>query len=499
MNFKKTKLATAVGTAALAMGLSAPANAVVLGGDNGWEVSFTGTINLFYQFVDFETTSRGANQFGLGRFDTQQFCGAGGYYVTGGNGCFTSPTVSAATNFTTDFFVRGDTPVNTDREGSNLQEGLLPAFATFKAKSPTVNGLTGTAQISFAPDSNQSKSARQNVGGNQSIDMREVFFNVDGSFGTISAGRTLGIFQRQAILKDQTLFGVGANAGVDTGGTTIGRIGYGYIYPAFETRFSYTTPNINGFQLEVGVYNPLHPSFAGSFESDTPGFQGELNYKTTFGGGNIHAFAGGLWNEFEDNVSGDDVTSWGWNAGLDVTYSGFNVWGHYYDGEALGGDLKWLGGSSRTFHSFLDQRIAGSAGTVGIAGAPGFLCWAETDDASNRGCSEADNDGFIVQGSYTFNGKTKIAGSYGESNQDSSGDLGSNFPTSVMGFNEVEHTMWTVGVYHDVTPWLKVVAEYNDYDQECSYGEYDPIGGDPGEDCGSLDGSNFSVGGFIFW
>jgi len=487
MNFKKTKLATAVGTAALAMGLSAPANAVVLGGDNGWEVSFTGTINLFYQFVNVESTSFNANAQGMGTFQNATLCAT----VTVGGAC----AVTAGTTLV----LTGQTASSSDLDSSKLHEGLLPAFATFKAKSPTVNGLTGTAQISFAPDSNQSKTARQNVGGNQSIDMREVFFNVDGSFGTISAGRTLGIFQRQAILKDQTLFGVGASF-LDSGGTTLGRIGFGYVYPAFETRFSYTTPNINGFQLEVGVYNPLHPTFAGAFESDTPGFQGELNYKTTFGGGNIHAFAGGLWNEFEDLQTGDDVTSWGWNAGLDVTYSGFNVWGHYYSGEALGNDLKWFGGSSR-FIPLEDVFIRGSAGTAGIGGAPGFICWFETDNAANRGCGEADNDGWVVQGSYTFNGKTKIAGSYGESNQDSSGELNNVAGSFIRaGFNEIENSMWTVGIYHDVTPWLKVVAEYNNLDMECTYGEYDPnFGPDAGEPCGEIEADNFSVGGFIFW
>ena len=48
------------------------------------------------------------------------------------------------------------------------------------------------------------------LGTGSNIDMREVFFNVSGDFGTISVGRTLALFQRQAILKDLTLFGMGA-------------------------------------------------------------------------------------------------------------------------------------------------------------------------------------------------------------------------------------------------------------------------------------------------
>ena len=41
--------------------------------------------------------------------------------------------------------------------------------------------------------------------------------------------------------------------------------------------------------------------------------------------------------------------------------------------------------------------------------------------------------------------------------------------------------MTTIGVYHDVNSWLKVVAEYNDQS-----GQFGKI-------------SNLAVGGFIFW
>ena len=89
--------------------------------------------------------------------------------------------------------------------------------------------------------------------------MREVFFNVSGDFGTISAGRTLALFGRQAILQDITLFGVGYLVGPDGGGTTLGRIGAGYVYPDFRTRFVYQTPDMNGFQLSVGIFDPQEP------------------------------------------------------------------------------------------------------------------------------------------------------------------------------------------------------------------------------------------------
>ncbi|HEX9782833.1 MAG TPA: hypothetical protein VGA56_08930, partial [Opitutaceae bacterium] len=52
---KITKFAAALGTATLVAAFCAPANAaIVLGGDNGWEVSYGGFVNLFYTQTDFE-------------------------------------------------------------------------------------------------------------------------------------------------------------------------------------------------------------------------------------------------------------------------------------------------------------------------------------------------------------------------------------------------------------------------------------------------------------
>lgn len=397
MLIKRTKLAAAIGAAALAGALSAPANAaIVLGGDNGWEVSYGGFVNLFYTQSDFD-------------FD------AGG-----------------------------------SEDSSHLNEGLLPAFHTLTAKSPEIGGLKGTAQITFAPDSSGSKTKRLNKGGGE-IDMREVFFNVSGDFGTISAGRTLSLFQRQAILKDMTLFGMGALAGPDGGGTGLGRIGFGYVYPDFRTRFTYKTPDINGFNLEVGIFDPQESASAPA-ETDTPQFQAEATYTHGFDGGSFNAWFGLLWQEQEITSSAlggtGDVESFGWNIGGDIKFGGFNVVGSYYDGEALGTLLFNQG----------NDLVPGTG--------DGFAC-------NLTDCDEADNDGFYVQGSYTFNGKTKVGISYGGSYQDdnAAGSLG------------YDNELWTVGVYHDVNTWLKVVAEYNEHNSGYL----------------GANAESFSVGAFVLW
>ena len=390
------KLATALSTLALVAAFSMPTNAaVVLGGSDGWEVSYGGFINLFYTQTDFE-------------------------YADGSS-----------------------------EDSAHLQEGLLPAFHTMTVKTPEVNGLTGTGQITFAVDSSSEKASRLNKSGvagtGSNIDMREVFFNVSGDFGTISVGRTLALFQRQAILKDITLFGMGAIAGPDGGGTGLGRIGYGYVYPDFRTRFVYTTPDMNGFQLSVGIFDPQEPLGGNISETDTPQFQAEATYNSTFEGGSFSGWAGFIWQE-QEIIGKGDVETVGWNIGASVSASGFSMTGSYYDGEALGSLLHNIGGGD------------------------GFGCNA-TD------CKEADNEGYYFQAAYTFNGTTKVGGGYGESKQD--GDDAYNI-------GEVNNELWTVGVYHDVNSWLKVIAEYGNYESQTIFGNV-------------TDADAFSIGGFLLW
>ena len=388
--FKKTKLAAAV----LAASVAAPASAATWSAGD-WELSYTGTINLFYNQLDDSSAANG--------------------------------------------------------NSAHLNEGLLPAFHTMKAVSPTVNGLTGTAQISFAPDSSQSKVTGQNKDG-ESIDMREVFFNVDGSFGTVSVGRTLALFQRGAILNDMTLFGVGASSGIDGGGTSLGRIAFGYTYAEFQTRFAWKSPDMNGLSLEVGVFDPNEGSGGNvnTFETDMPQLQLEANYSSSFDGGSLAIWLGGVYQEMEGRSAGafsttGDVTTQAINLGINANMGPIGVVASMYDGEALG--------------------------AIRVADTNSYTCTATS-------CSEADADGYYIQGTYTMNGKTKIGLSYGESNQDAN-DVGIVAP--VNNAAERSNELTTIGVYHDVNSWLKVVAEYNDQS-----GQFGKI-------------SNMAVGGFIFW
>jgi hypothetical protein len=392
--FKKTKLAAAV----LAATVAAPASAVSWSAGD-WEVHYTGTINLFYNQMDQANTNAG--------------------------------------------------------NSSHLQEGLLPAFHTMKAVSPATNGLTGTAQISFAPDSSSGKVSGQNKTGG-AIDMREVFFNVEGSFGTVSVGRTLSLFSRGAILNDMTLFGVGAVASVDGGGTTLGRIGHGYTYAEFNTRFAWKSPDMNGFNVEVGIFDPSEGSGGNvlNFETDTPQFQIAANYSTSFDGGSVSLWADGIYQEMTGrgdaaagfNTTGE-VTTQGFSLGANVAAGGIGIVVSMYDGEGLG--------------------------SVRQVDTNSYQCTATR-------CTEAEADGYYIQATYNLSPATKVGLSYGETNQDNVSlvaAVNNAADTAIERSNELT----TIGLYHDVNSWLKVVAEYND--QTSQFGNI----------------TNLSLGGFIFW
>lgn len=435
----KTRIAAAVSAAVVGAGLSAPAGAVVVvGGNDGWEVSFDGNVNAFYTIGDMDA------------------------------------------GFVTE---------SVDKDTTRVHSGFLPAFFSFNVKSPTVNGMTGTARISFAPtihnggaktqftaqaNGSGSRGNLDGIGG-ATIDTREVLANLSGAFGEISFGRTLSLFGRNAILNDMTLFGVGFAPGADHfGSVTFGRVGHGYTYPDFSARFQYTTPNVNGFQAALGLYDPSVIPGVTSIgnvvggtqigglldETDTPRFEGEISYSTTWSGGTFKAWVDGMWQEIDSSCQGvtaagivcDGITSSAWGAGAKIGWNAFEFVGYYHDNEGLG--------LTAQFTAF------------GVA----------TDAAGNL--DEREGDGYYLQGTYTFGGKTKVGVSYGEGNMDSI-DAGSLVVAGST--SHIERSMWTVGVYHDVSSWLRLIAEYNHAKLDVSGAASDP------------EADTFSVGGFLFW
>ena len=309
-------------------------------------------------------------------------------------------------------------------KGFNIRTGLLPAFAVFDAKGKEGETDLGV-HFGFAPQIQCGGQAHDCFGAQ--IDMRQVFMTVGGTWGQILAGRELGLFNRQNILTDQTLFGIGATGGINGGGTTLGRIGFGYIYPNFVAQMTYSTPAGRPTQLSIGVFQPS--SLAGDAgvvydETQIPRLEAEGVWK----GGQSMVWVNGTLQNAKATVVDETKTAVGVGGGVKFGSAQFSIVGSGYWGKGIGTTLQFNGVNSGT----------GSAvDGLGVG-----------DDGELR-----DSYGFIGQITFTpANSKVTVAGSYGSSYLKAT-DGEADFKT--------ENTLISGGIYYQATKSLKVVGEGN--------------------------------------
>jgi hypothetical protein len=245
------------------------------------------------------------------------------------------------------FYVYSDTDggdIGGDGKANGIGTGLLPAFFTFDAKGKEGNTDLGV-HFGFAPQvssGNQVASFFGNQSAGAQIDMRQVYATVGGSWGTILFGKELGIFQRQNILQDMTLFGVGPT-GLGRG-TALGRIGYGYLYTDFRGQFSYSTPAGKPFSLTFGVMEPIA---VGAYSyADMPRFEAEITYKPSLGEkNNLTVFASGAYGHAKTGTGdgAEGLSSTGVAGGAKIDIAGFAVTASGFYAQGMGslfmGDL----------------------------------------------------------------------------------------------------------------------------------------------------------------
>jgi hypothetical protein len=302
-------------------------------------------------------------------------------------------------------------------KNSSIRTGLLPAFATFEAKGKEA-GMNLGIHFGFAP---QIQNAGTHDQFGAQIDMRQVYLTIgmaDGS--SLLVGRELGLFQRQNILTDMTLFGVGAVGNPQGGGTTLGRIGYGYIYPNFNAQVTYSTSPKNPAQLSIGLFQPSiygTPLAPGLYSvTKIPRLEAELTYHQTSGTNKFMVWVGGEWQSTSSNVGDSTKSAIGGTAGVKADLQDLSVVVSGYTGSGLGHVL-----------GFTANAVAGN-GTL------------------------RKSDGAIVQVTYAVDKKSTLGASWGTSRLKGSGTGETSGPLTVL-------SMYTVGVYHQWTKSLKLVFE----------------------------------------
>lgn len=325
------------------------------------------------------------------------------------------------------FFIQTDqNNAGGGQDNSQVANGLLPTFFGFNVKAPEINGLTVGARVSISPSTNNGSY----FGDGNSMEQREAYATVDGAFGQILMGKALGVYSANNILLDQTLYGVGATAfsaagDQNTGTTSLGRIGYGYDYAYWRSQIRWTSVDMNGFQIAAAIVDNDTGFMEDSVAEKDPRYEASLSYASAFDGGSFKLWLDGMTSKVEFDTTGSERSN-AWTVGGQLVLGGFEAVAAYYDNKGQG-----------------------------IGGLGGFGAYDANGNAR-------DGDGYYAQLGYRFGGQTFVAASYGESTLDNAGTDAVNDEFGQLDKN----SMWTLGVYHDVTANLKLVAEYSRMETE---------------------------------
>ena len=288
--------------------------------------------------------------------------------------------------------------------------GLLPAVFGFNIKAPTVNNLNTFARLGLYPhvhnyNREKNKLGQNNIG--STLDLREVFFSVThDKYGSMLFGKTLGLFLGKNILTDMTLFGVGAvgaGNGLE-GSTTLGRIGFGYVYPNFNASIRYTTPTYKNAQLAVGIYDPsrIGTTAQGFTETPEPRLEAELSHSYAFRsiGLTVDSWGNAMYQNAENGDGGErgSVQAWGLGGGFQVKWEGLALTGSGYWGKGLGSilllDLDSLdhADNTRRNYGFIAQATYDLPDTIIKDVGVGASLGASYNSATNAERARAHND-----------------------------------------------------------------------------------------------------------
>ena len=152
---------------------------------------------------------------------------------------------------------------------------------------------------------------------------------------------------------------------------------------------------------------------------------------------------------------------------------GFGMHGSYRKFELTGG---YQGAQAASPAPWLDLASACAAG------------------ASTGGCEAIHPQAYYWQGTYQFRDKTKFGLGYGAAEKaffrSDNADFSPEFAAP-----RAHLKLWTVGVYHDVNSWLKLIAEYSK--EQNSFPEN--LTPAPGTLRARSDSDAFMIGSFFLW
>jgi hypothetical protein len=222
-----------------------------------------------------------------------------------------------------------------------------------RVRSGFVSNVLGwTVRKDVAP--NTTLSARLAIWGNISqqrdktvtpdVDFREAYWKLEGPWGAVLAGRNIGVYGRGGINLDYDIehgYGLGSPCMIvnrEPGHGPIaacGHVGFGILFPAFNAQLTYNTPELAGFQLTVGLFDPAAITARSYERTPLPRVEGELTYKA---GKVFHAEVSAMWQRIGQNDAtlnlNVDAIGFAYSAGLNL--GPVQVGGAGFFGQGLG-------------------------------------------------------------------------------------------------------------------------------------------------------------------
>jgi len=210
---------------------------------DGWELTLDGRVNAFINYSHGDKTPAGVAEWTAGLFEPAD------------------PNTDQ---------------ISVIRVRSGFVQNVL-GFGLAKEVAPGYK-LSGRFAL-WAGASNERKPI---LGQQPAVEAREVYVKVEAPWGTVQAGRDLGLYGRGGILMDAELVhanGMGSPCSTRAIlGGACGFAGHGVLFPAFNAGFLYTTPKLVGLQATIGLYDPTVNSEKAYEITPYPRVEAQLTY-----------------------------------------------------------------------------------------------------------------------------------------------------------------------------------------------------------------------------
>ncbi len=247
---------------------------------DGWTFSFGGRVNAFMsggRGDDFPNPTPGQMHTVMG----------GGSNAKGASGV---PDVGWTGAYQQD--------INDKYSAIRVRSGMLPNVLGFGLSKQVSDSLVLKAYVEMW--STIETAGRDNFAPIDA-EARVGYFTATGSWGTATVGRMLNWIGRTSYETDLA-YGHGYGVGLpctDALGPACGHVGTGALFPGYSAGMSYSTPELQGIQLNIGAYDPVTFSGDALNWSRAPYPRGEGSLTITRGFGDMGRFKVGVEGAFQ--------------------------------------------------------------------------------------------------------------------------------------------------------------------------------------------------------